>query len=713
MHLSWKRRGGYNLGMNPIIFCLMWACAATDPESRLLNSFETPADIARVRDHSVRLEPVASDATEGRQALRVSFLEAEWPNVQSATPEPEDWSGFGALALDIRNPGAEAIEFGIRVDDDARADGVKFCRSANGKIEPGQSRHFVVPLTDQADPMKYGMRGLPPMAKDAQVLGTSGQDALNMKHIVAWQIFLHKPKQPAVLVLDNVRLLRWEIALDGIVDEFGQYAKGDWPGKLKDAREFAARRTAEAADLKAHPAPAERDKYGGYIPGPALKATGFFRTEKVDGKWWLVTPEGHVFFSTGMDCVNMWHDTVITGREKMFTWLPAEGDALARHSGHAEGLIRGPVKQGRVFNFFACNLERKYGRDYEKVWYDLAGDRLRSWGFNTIANWSDGRLYGNGRMPYTATTDVGGPHRRVSSGEDYWGKMHDPFDPMFRQDVAAGINRLAGRIKDDPFCVGWFVDNELSWGGWGDDGGRYGLALGALAEAGDSPAKQALLTQLKTKYPQVEKLNAAWGTKFAGWDELTKPFKPATPLPAAMKDDLRDFVKEFARQYFRVIREELRKADPNHLYLGCRFAWHTPEAVAACDEISDVVSVNMYTPRMDLDKFPELRTATKPCIIGEFHFGALDRGMFHTGLVSTPDQKARAATYVDYLRSVADEPRFVGCHWFQYVDEPLTGRSFDGENYNIGFLSTTDTPYPEMVEAARMVHGEIYARRLK
>ena len=53
----------------------------------------------------------------------------------------------------------------------------------------------------------------------------------------------------------------------------------------------------------------------------------------------------------------------------------------------------------------------------------------------------------------------------------------------------------------------------------------------------------------------------------------------------------------------------------------------------------------------------------------------------------------------------------VGCHWFQYVHEPLTGRSYDGENYNIGFLTVTDTPYPELVAAARKIHREAYARR--
>jgi hypothetical protein len=86
--------------------------------------------------------------------------------------------------------------------------------------------------------------------------------------------------------------------------------------------------------------------------------------------------------------------------------------------------------------------------------------------------------------------------------------------------------------------------------------------------------------------------------------------------------------------------------------------------------------------------------------------------MFHTGLQGVADQKARGAAYRRYLESVADLPNFVGCHWFQYIDEPVTGRWMDGENYNIGFVTVTDTPYTELVEAARGVHGEVYRRRL-
>jgi hypothetical protein len=698
------------MGMIYVAIAMSLAGPVKAVPSRLMNSFETPEDVAVLEAPGARIQAVADHATDGTRALRVEFLPADWPQVKmTAGQAPWDWRGFDGLALDITNPGTDAIKFGIRVDDDPRADGTLHCRQGGGTIEPGATATFVLRLGEKADPMTLGMRGLPqaPGMRNLTLLGAKGID---LSHIVAVQVFLSHPTTPTTLILDNVRLVAGPPSLDRIVDEFGQYAKADWPGKLKSVSDLATRLKNEKAELKSRPSLPDRDGYGGWTKGPTRKATGFFRAEKIDGKWWLLTPEGHLFLSFGMDCVSIIDATFITGREYMFSWLPDQDDPLARHFGYQRGVHSGPVKEGKAFNFLAANLERKFGRDYEKPWFDLALRRLPSWGFNTIGNWSDRRLYGNARVPYVVTATIGGDHARISSGSDYWGRMHDPFDPRFAQDAATAIRGAAARVKEDPWCIGYFVDNELSWGG-ADENGRCGLARGALAEGGDSFAKRAFLSRLKTRYAGMAGLNEAWGTQFAGWDALNAPFKPAGPMTEAMKADMAGFVYEFARQYFRVVRDQFRQVDPNHLYLGCRFAWRTPEAVKAAGEFCDVVSFNIYRPRVDAKEWRFLDELNKPCIIGEFHFGTLDRGMFHTGLVAARDQHARAEMYRDYVRSVADHPALVGCHWFQYVDEPLTGRTFDGENYNIGFVTVTDTPYPEMVEAARSVHAEVYGRR--
>jgi agarase len=98
-------------------------------------------------------------------------------------------------------------------------------------------------------------------------------------------------------------------------------------------------------------------------------------------------------------------------------------------------------------------------------------------------------------------------------------------------------------------------------------------------------------------------------------------------------------------------------------------------------------------------------------VVGEFHFGAVDRGVFDIGLIGVADQASRAKAYQNYVRSVLALPKFIGAHWFQYTDQPTTGRPSDGENGNVGFVSLTDTPYPELIHAAREVHGDMYEKR--
>ena len=108
-----------------------------------------------------------------------------------------------------------------------------------------------------------------------------------------------------------------------IMDEFGQYRHTDWPEKTHSLDELKKSAETEAADLAAHPRSPEWDKYGGWLKGPQLKATGNFRTEKVDGKWWLVDPEGRLFWSHGMGSVALGGGSaVITDREFYFTELP-------------------------------------------------------------------------------------------------------------------------------------------------------------------------------------------------------------------------------------------------------------------------------------------------------------------------------------------------------------------------------------------------------
>jgi hypothetical protein len=644
----------------------------------------------------------------GAEVLRITFQPGSYPNAHVSTAAPMDWRGQ-SLVLKLTNPARGPVDFNVRVDDDPGADGKKHTRAGSGTIQARETATYALSMAP-AHGRPGSMRGLPPVEAGARSLRSFGDEAFDAGHIYACQIYLRHASRPVSLDLDSVRLLPAPL-LEKIVDRFGQYTGGDWPGKVHEASELTVRRSEEAASLRADPVLPDRDRFGGWTGGPHLAPTPFFTTRKVSGKWWLVTPDGHLFFSVGMDTMRDEAWTFTGGeRRAMFIGLPGPDDPLVRHAGEHSHPFQGVTLSGPTFDFYGANLERKYGPGYAPIWRKLSLDRLRAWGFNTAGNGSP-EFVGNGQVPYVATVSVGGAHARISSGSDYWGKMHDPFDPRFATDVGESIGKVAAPIENDPWCIGYLVDNEMSWGGIDSERSLLGLAYGALAEtAASSPAKQALLAQLQAQYRTISALNARWGTRFAAWQGVEPPWHPRGAPSAAMRADFLEYVKRFAERYFRVVSTELKKADPHHLYLGCRFSSSTPDEVRAAARFCDVVSFNVYAPGIDPDRWSFLNDLDKPCLIGEFHFGALDRGMFSPGLVAAEDQPARGEMYQEYVRSVLDQPAFVGCHWFQYVDEPLTGR-WDGENYNIGFVSVTDTPYPELVAAAKAVHREMYARR--
>ena len=86
------------------------------------------------------------------------------------------------------------------------------------------------------------------------------------------------------------------------IDKFGQSMLVDYPEKVKSLQELEKAWRAEEAEVVSTE-PYNYSKYGGYKQ-KQVEATGFFRTQKIDGRWWLVDPEGYLFLSVGVDCVN-------------------------------------------------------------------------------------------------------------------------------------------------------------------------------------------------------------------------------------------------------------------------------------------------------------------------------------------------------------------------------------------------------------------------
>jgi hypothetical protein len=246
------------------------------------------------------------------------------------------------------------------------------------------------------------------------------------------------------------------------------------------------------------------------------------------------------------------------------------------------------------------------------------------------------------------------------------------------------------------------VDNELAWGE------ELSLATAALASPPEQAAKQRFLAELQRKYESIGQLNEAWGSEHASWDALAEERTP--PDTDKAREDLAEFATEIAERYFRTCSEVVKETAPNNMYLGCRFAWVNDRVVRAAAEHCDVIAYNLYRDSVADFRLPD--GIDRPVIIGEFHFGALDRGMFHTGLRPVANQAARAQAYKDYVTGALRNPCIVGSHWFQYGDQATTGRG-DGENYQIGLVDICDTPYPETIQAVREVGGAMYRTRFE
>jgi hypothetical protein len=583
-----------------------------------------------------------------------------------------------------------------------------------GEVIPPNSKGLVQTpiyrdvLPKQIDSAFFGMYGLP-----GGILKLGGKfDPANINSVNLVLPVAKKGQEISVTKIFASELIDFGLSREKsffpFIDEFGQYKHGEYFGKIKSKEDMLLHGNQEYSDMKKHPVPIDWDQYGGWKEGPSLEATQHFRTVKYNEKWWLVTPDGNLFWSHGVNCVRTESNTPITDREHYFEYLPAKNLLNGKLYTHRKNAPKGYYigKNFDLVDFYKLNLFRKYGENYVEKFTDGIQKRFGSWGLNTIGNWSEKDVYLAGKIPYTVQINTESVPIAGTSGQ--WRKFPDPFHPLFEQNLIKSMEeQVLQKTVDDPMCIGYFVDNELSWGG------KTYLAEGMLLSGNDQPAKLYWMNYLKSKYNTLKAINQVWGTKFKNWKEL----ELITAKTQRMEGDLEAFNELIAEKYFSTVNGVLKKYAPNKLYLGCRFDFHfypTEErhgawVIEVAAKHSDIISFNRYRYSAE-DLYYHSQNIDKPIIIGEIHFCSLDRGLLHSGLRGAKDQDHRKRLYEYYYTSALRNPLIVGVHWFQYADQMASGR-FDGENYQAGFVNIVDVPHPETVEAARNIGRNMYIIR--
>ncbi len=411
----------------------------------------------------------------------------------------------------------------------------------------------------------------------------------------------------------------------------------------------------------AHPTGAN----GGYRPPEYT--SGFFKASLQSGRAWLIAPDGQRFLSQGVNAI-----------------IDASYNAPNQN-------YYDPVKH-------------QFAGD-KGAWVKSAFERLGSWGFNTVGSWSDDAFNGQ-HYPYT--------YMLYAAGFDQ--PLEHVFEPVFESRVASNVEKAAAH-KDDPYLVGYFLDNELPW--WGEFGWHAGgqkslLEKYAHAEAGGA-GKHVLCEFLERRYKDISALNQAYRTALKSFAELEQSIELPVRSRAERKD-ADDFAGIVAERFFAVTTKALHAKDPNHLNLCVRFAGEAPwPVVEAAAKYCDVISVNQYAQSGDVNQklLDDFYVETqKPILITEYSFSATENqsGDPNTkgASVTVPTQRERAEHTKQFASQALALPYVVGMHWFEWADESPQGR-FDGENQNYGLVDIRDRPYALVTQA----HTELNARALE
>jgi len=589
--------------------------------------------------------------SEKNESIMVKFeggrYEKKWA-IKKLNPEmPSDWSSFRFLTFEINSSTTQRFELNLYDADRIRRleilpfQGV-WVRASIPLI------HFQKMNTEGMDQAAIWKTPRP-----GYWIGFTGSVG-SISHIDSLGIAMSLPIGSPTIKIRNIRLTMSAedtiFAANPLVDEFGQWIPADWPGKAKTLDDLKTEWSEEEKMLQSDNL--NVSKYGGF-KGTKSRATGFFHVEKINNIWWFIDPEGQLFFSNGICCIESRSDlSRVKGREYLFTAMPPSIElTISNH----------PDRRADNSSFYTWNLKRRFGPDWYQKWMDLTVRRMDNWGINTIGNWSDKTLGGSHRKTYVATLSGWGIESGIMG-------MPDVYAPDYASNVDAEAKRQCAVHKDDPYLLGYFIGNEPPWPG------RETELIGVILEEGETPMQNAL-----------------------------KKYLSGSDTPERRKA----FIYETYSKFISIVCEAIKKYDPNHLNLGLRFGDPPPsEIIMESKNYFDVFSINHYGYAVSPNEIQNIYDQTGlPIIIGEFHFGTTGRGLA-PGLAQTSNLDERGIAYRYYVENAAAQPAVIGTHWFQWIDQPSTGR-FDGENYNIGFLDVTDRPYPEMVAAAKETYKRI------
>ncbi|MBO4979306.1 MAG: DNRLRE domain-containing protein [Clostridia bacterium] len=383
----------------------------------------------------------------------------------------------------------------------------------------------------------------------------------------------------------------------------------------------------------------EYDVYGGISnAGFTGEATGFFHTERIGDRIYIIDPLGNPYFALGMNSV----DLGFTDHQREYS--------VARFGS-------------------------------EEAYYENIIRSLKETGVNaSFSDTKNGHRLLKNKLPTTISIsvvlrymiEIGCARTNFSNGFPHNDTMN-VFDPDFiaAAEGYAAEAITAGGYADDPYVFGYTSDNELASG-----------------------------NDILIRYLTLDPSEPANGFSYAtAWTWLAKRLgNPAPTLDdlyavedAKLLND--EFLALVYARYYRVTRAAIEAVDPHHMYMGSRIngTLYTCEPFhRVAGYYLDIITANLYgglnPTATTVTNF--YRNSGIPFIVTEFFakgMDAIDANGYpmanSTGagiLVRT--QKDRADYYEHYALAMLESKACVGWAWYCFRDNDQSCFTSTGDN---------------------------------
>lgn len=413
-------------------------------------------------------------------------------------------------------------------------------------------------------------------------------------------------------------------------------------------------------------------------PSTIRGKSGFYRVGRsTTGRWWLLTPNGKPMLYKGCNAV-LRQEVGKAGKNMYFQWV-----------------------------------ERTYGSDHPRFLADAVAT-LRGAGFNGFGGWS--MLF----TPNIGHRETGMPFVEIltprANAKDLLvcGNI-DVFDPLTWQQIEPEVKKQTAAVADNPNLVGYFCDNEATYGQPHTDAAWTGKFSDLSAPPSAPTLLQAYLALpegragrdwawkwVLARYDgDVARLMEYWGVPGLHPDELRRRTDNKTLILASdtYAADHEAFTHAYVREYYKRMHEIIRRFDTNHLIMTTRCP--SPPGVPvlremfACfnDGLIDVLAMNSYRSnlRERIDEF--FVHAPMPILIGEFSWASghfLDWGKFLREEYFNEQEKEQVRRRGrQALERAFTHPALIGYTWFKWY----SGSEFTKDAYGLA----TDQPFGAVI----------------